>query len=329
MTYLMDSIAATTDLLAASPTATADPVMTIYPDLVQRFAGTPRYLFDEASIATAVELTLGRPKVLLEAIRHIRVPYRRLWVEWPESGREKLRKVFGWMDTTTNDITRPVPSHTGFLLECEASGRRGTVTWAWHRSGDPANIAPIGCFFDLDRDHPMSKHQLHGLLNGNLGTLWQDNPPQLEALLAIWRTAEHRPSNWGRDFLAVLNDAAHEAFCYADVVGEYIMVWATLLLLTASRPIIDYTPVSLAKLNRTRRQKGRTLLLDHTRVTMHLDDKRIERLVANQPLGYTRKSPRVHCVSSYLGRRGDRHWVVTPYVRGKGETLHRVINVKR
>jgi hypothetical protein len=47
-----------------------------------------------------------------------------------------------------------------------------------------------------------------------------------------------------------------------------------------------------------------------------------------QPLGYLRKSPRVHLVSSYLARRGDKHWIVEPYWRGSGDVIHRQTHVR-
>ena len=60
------------------------------------------------------------------------------------------------------------------------------------------------------------------------------------------------------------------AHSYADVYGEYIMIWAAIMMLTASRPIIDCQPVDLTRLNRARGKRGEPPRLDHTRVTLHL-----------------------------------------------------------
>ena len=159
--------------------------------------------------------------------------------------------------------------------------------------------------------------------------LWQDSPVQLRALFDIWRTCEHRPSRWGQHHIAALGGGdLVRALCYSDVVGEYIMLWAFLLLLTSSRKTIDLRPVDRAKLNKARAKKREVLLLDHTLVTMHVDPY-LRQAQTRQPLGYQRKSPRVHLVSSYLARRGNRHWIVQPYMRGSGDTIHRVTQVRR
>ena len=105
------------------------------------------------------------------------------------------------------------------------------------------------------------------------------------------------------------------------------MIWAFLMLLTASRPIIDRRPVSMAKLNKARAKRQLPPQLDHTVVTLHLDKAAAEAR-RRAPLGYARKSPRVHLVSSYLARRGAKHWIVQPYWRGEGEVISRHVHVK-
>ena len=97
--------------------------------------------------------------------------------------------------------------------------------------------------------------------------------------------------------------------------------------LTASRPILDRQHVSLAKLNKIRKKKREPLLFDHTKVTLQLSHRPQGPVIERGPLGYARKAPRIHMVSSYLARRGNRHWIVQPYMRGRGETIHRVAKV--
>jgi hypothetical protein len=163
-------------------------------------------------------------------------------------------------------------------------------------------------------------------MTNNLARLWQDNEVQYAAFQSIWRTAYHAPSAWGEGFLRG-RPQEFVANCVADVYGEYIMVWSIMMLLTASRPIVDYRHVDPVRLNKARRRRDEVPLYSHTQVTLHLD-KHSGRLLPRAPLGYTRKSPRVHLVSSYLARRGDKHWIVQPYWRGQGETISRHIHVR-
>jgi hypothetical protein len=324
--HLMDMVTQTAAKIAhIGP----EPTLRGYTDLAARLEGCPRYILDANACRTAVELNLGRPKILREAMTHLHIPFRRMWVEWEDADRQKLRERFP--EPLTYPELRPMPGRVGFLLESDESGRRGTAIWAWDTprgSPDIPNIGLIQPYFDLDRIFPLTPERTEGLLKGNLAALWMDNPTQLESLFDIWRTAQHRPVAWARDFWNCLPDPVlAEALSYSDVVGEYIMIWSVLLLLTASRPIVDLSHVSLTKLNKQRRKKAKVPLLDHTRVSLHLTPQ-AERPIVRGPLGYSRKSPRIHIVSSYLARRGTRHWIVQPYMRGSGAQIHRVVTVR-
>jgi hypothetical protein len=336
MPYLMDDITRIGALVRSS--RNGDALMRGYADLADKLVGTPRFLLDADACRTCVELNLGRPKVILETLAHLTIPYPRIWVEWDDSDRARLREHFPWEELTLKEL-RPMPGRVGFLLEAEGP-RRGTATWAWTTPNGPStklgldkhglnipNIGAVQPYFDLDQTFELGseldKQQL------KLAMLWQDHPVQLRALFDIWRTCEHKPSRWGQHHIAALGGGdLVRALCYSDVVGEYIMLWAFLLLLTSSRKTIDLRPVDRAKLNKARAKKREVLLLDHTLVTMHVDPY-LRQAQTRQPLGYQRKSPRVHLVSSYLARRGNRHWIVQPYMRGSGETIHRVTQVRR
>jgi hypothetical protein len=299
---------------------TNHPVTGVFPDLEERLKGCPRFLFDDNSIHTAVELTLGRPKVLREIMSHIRIPYTKMWVEWNESGREKLRQTFGPGENGANDPSRPLPTKLGFLLECNEAGRKGQVTWAWTNTHitdrDPPNVAPISAFFDLDGHFPQDQARERNFLKANLGNLWKHSPIQQQSLLSIWETAQHIPSEWGMKYLMATSDRLNQWQInnfYADVYGEYIMVWSIMILLTSSRKILDYEKIDNTKWNKARAKQGKPAKLDHTRCSLHI----------NQEVQIHGKG-----VQSYPNHRGDKHWVVQPFSRGKGEVISRHIHVK-
>jgi hypothetical protein len=350
MAYLMDDIVATaravTDRLKHR-----EPMTAIFPATATKLEGTPRFLLDDNVTRTIAELTLSRPKVILEALPHLTLPYPRMWVEWAESGREHLREaIYGTDPIKQQQLVnegRPIPKRLGFLIEAtDESLKRGTATWFWsgaERLAQLANIpipnaGPISPYFDLDPTHPphpLQGNMMKGLLAGGLPRLWTDNPVQLKALQRIWETAQHLPNEWGLNYIDYIKQ--HERHrvsnfqqelekMYADVFGEYIVILATLLLLTSSRTIVDYTPISRFKLNKSRKAKRAPLLLDHTEVTLHIGEYQREGQ-RRQPLSYTRKSPRIHMVQSFLNHRGDKHWIVQPFWRGQGETIHRRVKV--
>jgi hypothetical protein len=311
-----------------------NPFREAIPDLAERLQHAPRYLLDRHATEAMVELSLGRPKVLLEALAHIRVPYSRMWIEWDDSDRQRLRDRIGESggDTELRRALQPLPGRVGFLLETERGGRAGTATWVWTTpdgfAPDFPSIGPIQPYFDLDSHFPLPPERRQGLLIGNLAKLWLDNPTQLEAMLGIWCTAQHQPSNWGVRYFAELGNAPEIIqLSYSDVVGEYIALWAIMLLLTASRPTVDYQAIDRGKLNKARLKRREAPLLDHTQVTMHIDRHRVS-ATQRAPLGYQRKSPRIHMVSRYLARRGNKHWLVEPYMRGAGKPVDRHVSVR-
>jgi hypothetical protein len=343
MAILIDDVAATAAMVR--DLRRQDPVLEIYPQMIHKLKGAPRFLLDESATRTTVELTLGRPKVMLDALRDFRLPYQVMWVEWPEHARKKIRDVFPGLNDGINDLT-PLPERVGFLIEAtDDTGRRGKIIWLWNggnadvtrelmrqMGANIPNVAPISPYFDLDRVH--EKQHTESFLRNNLVKYWLDNPIQLDSLYGIWQTADHRFSRWGLQYCQSMIDYAGEEavksripYMWSDVYGEYIVAWAALLLLTSSRRVVTYRNVDRAKQNKLRRLRKQPLLQDHTEVTLYIGEKHDDGQ-RRQPLGYARKSPRVHMVSSFLNHRGSKHWIVAPFWRGEGETIHRRVNVK-
>ncbi len=285
MTYLMDTINQAAERIRAARMVPTTQMMAAYADLGDRLQGTPRFLLDARACQMAVELNMGRPKVLREAMRYARVPYRRMWIEWNDADRQALRDKFS--DEMEFAELRPMPGRIGVLLEADEAGRRGTA-------------------------------------------IWVDNPIQLEAFFDIWQTCEHKLAAWGPQYLTQFSDPQLAyALSRSDVVGEYIMLWCILLMLTASRPVVRYDAIDLGKVNKHRAKKRETPLLDHTRVTLNLAPH-VERPVLRA--SYQHKSPRIHMVSSFLTtrhtREGTRHMIIQPYWRGQGEVIHRQVHVR-
>lgn len=330
--YLMDCVNQAADRIRATGLRGVEPMIDAYEDLGARLQGTPRFLLDARATEMAVELSIGRPKVMREAMHYSRVPYRRMWVEWDDADRKKLRDRFG-NDAMLPEL-QPLPGRVGFLLEADETGRRGTATWAWTTpSAAAADFPNVGCIephFDLDRAFPMEAAIREGLLSAKVFSFWEDNPVQMAAMLDIWHTCEHRLADWGEGYLAKFpNRDLGLALARADVVGEYIHLWSVLLMLTANRPVIRYDAVDMSKLNKRRAKKHEVPLLDHTRVTLNLAPH-VERPVLRS--SYQHKSPRIHMVSSFLTtrhtREGTRHMIIQPYWRGQGEVIHRRVHVR-
>lgn len=326
------------------------PTMSMYVDLAKRLAPEipelngghrctdpppARFVFDENSIRTATELTLGRPKVYRQVMANSRVPYPAVWFEWEDAGRAKLREKFKQSDELT--AIRPIPERFGFFIESGANYddsqprnyRRGKITWAWTQKtdfptdlpflNDIPNISGITSHFDLDMDMPIDFIERYPL---QLARLWKDNPVQHEEFRSIWRSVRQEVNE---PAIAPMVQSHRDpkmrefarALLFADVVGEYIMSWACLMVLSAARNRkpqsggVEIRSVDMSRLNKNRSRKGNLSLLDHR--TVHIVKPQYTPQQMRAPLDYSRKSPHIHLVSCYLSVNGN---LVFPYTRG-------------
>lgn len=336
MSYLMDDIAKAA-IQIVGPNR-SHPILSVFPELNEDIAASPRFLLTEQTIMAATEIAMSRPKVILDSLEHCRVPFDSMWVEWPDKQRCKhLSEALGSYLETPD---RPVPPRLGFYLTADKGGRSGRLTWVWSspehvRSIEMDGFANVGCIyvqFNFDERIPQPEFIQASMVTNQLFEYWKDNPVQQQALYRIWETSRHVPSKWGErylDWVEKRGDTDMTAFlgnCYADVYGEYITFITVILLLTASRRAVEYKPVDRSKINKVRTAKKEAPLFDHNEVVMHV--VRPKEGVHRGPLSFTRKSPRIHLVSRYLARRGDKHWIVEPYFRGDGAYKPRTVHVK-
>ena len=104
-------------------------------------------------------LTKSKPTTLLSALPLTRAPYRKLWLEW----RGGLTSGMIRPENKRDEIFAPDPLKQGVLIETDASGQRGVMTFCWlHRDNEvkrmsqdlytPANVAPLGTLFNWRDD---------------------------------------------------------------------------------------------------------------------------------------------------------------------------------
>lgn len=301
-----------------------DPTLRLYCRLAEKLNPAhgpipPRYVLDKNATMIATELSLGRPKVLNDIVHRTIVPYSQMWVEWEDSARKILRERFRQHEML--DIIRPYPARMGFFIETDPKNlRRGKVTWAWSAKDnavDLPNVSPVTAHFDLDADLGLDPQlRQHPL---TIAEPWRDNPEQYTALHKIWHTVRHHFEEQAYPFALTQFD---RDLIYADVVGEYLMVFLVLLLLTSARKAVELRPVDLSRLNKARAKAKKTALLNHHIVHLYYGDRNQKStpVMARGPLGYSRKSPRVHLVSSYPAVRAGKPTIVMGHPRGYGSS---------
>jgi hypothetical protein len=114
-------------------------------------------LTDDVALA-AYNLTKSKPTTLVSALPMCRAPYRKMWFEW----RGGLTSSMIGRELKRDERVAPDPIKQGCLVETDATGQSGTMTFAWlHKENparvgqdmySPANIAPLGALFNWADD---------------------------------------------------------------------------------------------------------------------------------------------------------------------------------
>lgn len=256
--------------------------LNVYRTMTHLLDGAVRYVLEPEVIEAACHVVMSKPTTIRDAMRLVRVPRQRMWVEWPDSARQIMRQHLGI--TVTNE--RPPPARFGFLLEADPTGRAGTCRYCWAHKADPgeplahyANVCVVGNIFDFDRigRHDLSRASVDVEASG-LCRRWRSRPEQIEALLDLDQCSEDRATPEGEKMINALATDISEAVALKmlglakdDIEGEFMQVLSVLILLSARNGVTRLPGPNLAKLNKARAKKKKPALLDHQIVTMRLN----------------------------------------------------------
>jgi len=109
-----------------------------------------RFELSDDVARAAYNLTRMKPSSLLNAMPLCRLPYRRIWLEW----RGGITSAIIPRERRRDIAVAPDPLKMGCLIEADASGQRGTMTFAWVHKARPGisgvNISPLGSLFNWE-----------------------------------------------------------------------------------------------------------------------------------------------------------------------------------
>src|SRR5258708_3418711 len=200
----------------------------------------------------------------------VRVPSKRLWVEWAESPRLEALS-----DTLEVQIKPAVTGgRAGVLISSDASGRAGTIRSFWSTPDDRAYCAALIAEFDLNR--PIRCwNSVAEVFNGEPAGVTVSEEPAFDALLSHLRfrfdpawSDHYRSAN-------LSNDQQSAVLCTALGSTAFIipMLFSVFLLL-AAKGGAQQRVVKLDRLNQIRRHSGKAELLEHVEVFTSLRAQR-------------------------------------------------------
>ena len=294
---------------------------------------SPCFVLEDDVIAAAAEALLSRPRSIYDCLTVLRVPWPVAFIEWREQARCEVRQRLG----VSKDNGELVPARAGFLLEAEPDGRRGRVRICWSHAGskpgpeEECYVAPLWFLFDFDHllrpaqpgDFSMSDEERR---DSDLIRRWSRSPSDIAALDAINRatttmgvdTAKHLAALMvapGQMETAVALAKKALSSMYGDVSGEAMTFMAVLILLTSRNGVETKPGEDRTKLNKIRRKRGESPLLQHVRLSMRLS--RAEKAaVSHIDASGDRASPRMHMVCGHPVRRGETIFWRRAHARG-------------
>lgn len=145
------------DHLLAARSSNSD-IGGIFTNVASAIQQAERFELTDDVARAGYNLTKSKPTSLLSAMPLCRAPYRKMWLEW----RGGLTTDMIDRKHKRDPLIAPDPLKQGVLIETDASGQRGTMTFAWvHKErpemvGDPdyspVNVSPLGALFNWDED---------------------------------------------------------------------------------------------------------------------------------------------------------------------------------
>jgi hypothetical protein len=266
-----------------------------------------RYVLSDELARCATELAYAEGDRLSSCMDLIRVPARRLWVEWADGPRREALQAVPSLEVQTGGG----PRRGGALVMASSDCRSGHIRTFWCARDDRAYLSPVITAFNLDRAP-----------EGSNSAIWRGEAVlQLEGEPAIEELLEHLRFSFDDEWAEYYHQRIHSAELRTHVLRANLgccafdgpMLMAFFLLL-GSRDLLPRQEVRHERLNRARQRAGKPPLLEHVEVSAPLDEPRVSGL--SQSGGSLRSSPRLHHVRGHIVRRGAAVFWRSPHLRG-------------
>jgi hypothetical protein len=282
-------------------------------DFADRVAQCPvRYVLDDELTALCADLAYSVGARTFKCADLIRVPAKRLWIEWCNAPWQSAIDRYGFplMDVACQPVGR-----RGALIDSSPDGRRGLLRTFWNNPVDQDVLSSsVEAYFDLDTlpgEEPESPDR-----RPEGGLIVSDRALQGDDVLG--RCFRFRYEQTWSDYYrrAALAEAPSLALWRQSLgtIALDVPVMLAFLLLLSSRTGLPQRRSELTRLNRARLKRGRRPLLEHIEVGAPL----LPAYTQNRPSenSQTRRAPRLHHVRGHLVRRGSSLFWRVPHLRG-------------
>lgn len=304
-------------------------------------------LSDDVAVA-GYDLATARPSSVLLAMERCRAPYPSTWIEW--NGHVSTKMGWGLTPKGHEDeaFSRYVPTRLGCLVESDAQGQRGEMTFAWKVAELGVCMSGVSLQFDFagQVERRFEEGAARAFVRGVVSKERAMTDADVSAFIknvSCWRAAANDPvqldaarelagysmpwmsSHADRFFqhMELTNPDALRPIVKAwmgDIQGECAAMSAFLLLMNAPNALTSEQGPNVDKLNRARAKRGRPQLLSHRVTRLRVSAARMRDAKAS---GMTAAQMRAHLVRGHFKVRQTGVFWWTPFVRGTHGTVER------
>ncbi|MBS0367010.1 MAG: hypothetical protein JSR67_14435 [Proteobacteria bacterium] len=280
-----------------------------------------RYVLADDLTRLCVALAYSHGARTLECADLLRIPARRLWLEWNEQPWQRGLAAQGF--PVCDPRGHGGGGRRGALLSASADGRRGLLRTFWTADDGGVLASSMEAFFDLDTpedEEPEAPDGGWGGVGVGAGTGGEDGVSVGDGELAgggmLARCFRFRyERSWANYYAGLLPEAAAAVRRHSlGTIALDVPLVLTFFLLLATRTSLPCRPSDLSRLNHARLRRGRMPLLEHVQATCPLLPA-LAQPHDGDAAGW-RRGPRLHQVRGHLFRRGGAlHWRVA-HLRG-------------
>jgi hypothetical protein len=314
---LLDSVAQChTPFVVRNPRSGKVTALNNTADCAELIARCPlRYVLSDSLTRLCADLAYSKAAGTVACADLLHVPAETLWVEWCNEPWENALQEYGFplIAAGTQWVGR-----RGAWVCSSRDGRRGLVRTFWSVADEDALASSVEAYFDFDTVAGEEPEPLDGKA-GSAGRVY-DSEQVSEDILGRCVRFRYEPS-WAEYYGGAGLSGELSLAVWRNALGTIAMdipMLLTFFLLLATRNGLPQRAQAFEQLNRRRRMRGKTPLLDHIEVHAPVLPE-----YRNHQWGEprtTRVSPRLHHVRGHLVRRGSQIFWRVPHLRGSARS---------
>jgi hypothetical protein len=268
-----------------------------------------RLVLSDELARCATQLAYAEGERLSGCLDLIHVPAQSLWVEWAEAPRRAALEAIAALEVGSGAVA----GRGGALVTASRDCRSGHIRTFWSGQDERAYLSPMVSIFNLDRPPETRRASSPPGWRGE-AVLEMRGEPAIEELLEHLRY--EFDDEWAEYYSArCLTPEFRATVLRASLGGcafDAPMLMALFLLL-GSHDLLPRREVRHERINRVRRQAGKSPLLEHIEVCAPLNGPGRD---GARPADASRLGPRLHHVRGHLVRRGSAIFWRCPHLRG-------------